>query len=108
MNGILTTTYNRRRKRETTMAESETRPTYKPQTSADARKGNFVGTQSGKAFPTTAEVNDKRDWDDFKREKNLSFTAQRKQHEPDFASWRKKRVESKDRAEGQKQAARIP
>jgi len=90
------------------MSEPETPPTYKPQTTADARKGNFTGTSSGKAFPTTAEVNDKRDWDDYKREKNLSFTAQRKQFEPDFASWRKKRAESTEKAEGQKQAARKP
>ena len=55
----------------------------------------YKGSQAGKSFASGAEVDEKKDWDDYKREKNLMFTATRTQHAADFAKWREGRAKKK-------------
>lgn len=59
----------------------------------------YKGSQADKTFDSTAEVNEKKDWDEYKVAKNLSFAASKAQHAADFAKWREGRAKKKGQSE---------
>jgi hypothetical protein len=56
----------------------------------------YKGSKAGQGgFRTAEQVAEDNDWDQYKIERKLMFTAQRKQHEADFREWRKKKAAKK-------------
>lgn len=60
----------------------------------------YQGAKAGQSFDSSSQVEENKDWDSFKKEKNLMFTAQKKQYEKPFSEWRKTRAAKS----GQKEA----
>lgn len=57
------------------------------------RGGQFAGWKGSESGQDSKyKVDDEeKDWQDYKKEKKLSFAAQKKQHQKDFDAWRKGR-----------------
>ena len=59
------------------------------------REVGFQGSEAGKSFASSADVEEGKDWDAYKKEKNLMFTASRVQHKDPYAAWRRERAKKK-------------
>lgn len=51
----------------------------------------FKGDQADKSFASSNELNEDKDWQDYKKEKKLSFAASKVKEADNFKAWRKAR-----------------
>ncbi len=60
----------------------------KTSTGGSGKSVSFKGSRAGENFPSSDEVSDDQDWQDYKKEKKLSFAASRTAEAGKFAAWR--------------------